>query len=48
MTSATQLTSEEVKQYREQFKDYPEALEALDLIDECDGNLDDALILISI
>ena len=47
MTDAKQLTAEEIQQYREQFKDYPDALKALDLIDECDGNLDDALILIS-
>ncbi len=47
MTDATQLTSEEIKEYREQFKDYPDALDTLNIIDECDGNLDDALILIS-
>ena len=39
MTDATQLTPEEIKQYREQFKDYPEALDALDLIEELDGDL---------
>ena len=47
MTDSTQLTAEEIKQYREQFKDYPDALNALDIIDECDGDLEDALILIS-
>ncbi len=47
MTDSTQLTSDEIQQYREQFKDYPDALKALDLIDDCDGDLEDALILIS-
>ena len=47
MTDATQLTPEEIQQYREKLKDNSEALKALDMIDECDGNLDDALILIS-
>ncbi len=46
MTDATQLTSEEIQQYREQFKDYPEALKALDTIEECEGYLTDSLTLI--
>ncbi len=46
MDNTTQLTLEEIQHYRQQFKDYPEALDALNLIAECDGNLDDALILI--
>ena len=33
MTDSTQLTAEEIQQYREQFKDYPDVLKALDLID---------------
>jgi hypothetical protein len=49
MSDPTQLTSEEIQQYREQFKDYPEALDALEyIIKECDGNLQDGLTLISI
>lgn len=47
MSDATQLTSEEIQQYREEFKDYPKALDTLDVIQECDGNLQDAIILIS-
>jgi len=39
MTDLTNLTSEEIQNYRELFKDYPEALDALDLIDESDGDL---------
>jgi hypothetical protein len=39
MTDTTHLTPEEIQNYREQFKDYPEALDALDLIDESDGDL---------
>lgn len=39
MSDATHLTPEEIQNYREQFKDYPEALDALDLIDESDGDL---------
>ncbi len=43
MTDATQLTPEEIKQYREQLKDYPEALEVLDLIEESDRDLEYAV-----
>lgn len=39
MSNATQLTTQEIEQYREQFKDYPEALDALELIAETDGDL---------
>jgi hypothetical protein len=39
MSDATHLTPEEIQNYQEQFKDYPEALDALDLIDESDGDL---------
>jgi hypothetical protein len=39
MSDATRLTPEEIQNYREQFKDYPEVLDALDLIDESDGDL---------
>ncbi|MDJ0843714.1 hypothetical protein [Crocosphaera sp.] len=39
MSDATQLTADEIQQYREQFKEDPEALEILDLIEESEGNL---------
>ena len=38
----TVVTPEEIEQFREPLKDYPEALAALDTIQECDGNLEDA------
>lgn len=41
-TDSTQITPEEIAQYREQFSDYPESLDALDLIEECDGDLKQA------
>ncbi len=43
MTDATQLTPEEIQQYREQLKDYPAALEVLDLIEESDRDLEYAV-----
>jgi hypothetical protein len=39
MSDATRLTLEEIQSYQELFKDYPEALDALDLINESDGDL---------
>lgn len=48
MSDATQLTADEIQQYREQFKDYPEALDALDIIDKCQGNLDRAAKLLAL
>jgi hypothetical protein len=39
MSDATRLTPEEIQSYQELFKDYPEALDALDLINESDGDL---------
>ena len=39
MTDATHLTPDEIQAHRKLFKDYPEALDALDLIDESDGDL---------
>jgi hypothetical protein len=41
-TDSTQVTPEEITQYREQFSDHPESLDALDLIEECDGDLKQA------
>ena len=46
MTDATKLTPEEIQEYREQFRDYPEALAALTAIEECEGNLQYAVTLI--
>lgn len=46
MLDATQLTPDEIQQYREQFKDYPKALDALDLIIECDGDLEESVNLL--
>jgi hypothetical protein len=39
MTDATHLTPDEIQAHRKLFKDYPEALDALNLIDESDGDL---------
>jgi hypothetical protein len=38
----TVVTQAEIEQFREQLKDYPEALPNLDTIQECEGNLEDA------
>lgn len=38
----TVVTQAEIEQFRKQLKDYPEALVALDTIQECEGNLEDA------
>lgn len=45
MTDATQLTSEEIQQYREELAGNADALAALDVIEECEGDLQDAIIL---
>ncbi|MEA5534494.1 hypothetical protein [Crocosphaera sp. XPORK-15E] len=42
MTDATQLTPEEIQQYREQLKDNPEAIAQLNIIERCGGNLEQA------
>ncbi len=42
MADATQLTPEEIQQYREQLKDYPTALAQLEVIEQCEGNLEQA------
>lgn len=36
------LTSQEIAHYRSALAAYPEALVALDVIEDCDGNLEDA------
>ncbi|MBW4672003.1 MAG: hypothetical protein KME60_32410 [Cyanomargarita calcarea GSE-NOS-MK-12-04C] len=40
------ITSDEIANFRSQLTDNPEALAALDLIEDCQGNLEDATSLI--
>ncbi len=40
------VTSEEITQFRSQLADHPQALVALDTIEECEGYLDDAVQLL--
>jgi hypothetical protein len=47
-TDSTQVTPEEIAQYREQFSGYPESLDALDLIEENDGDLKQAANLLAL
>lgn len=42
------LTPEEINQFRSQLTDSPEALAALDAIEECEGNLEAASQLIAV
>ncbi|GBF81222.1 hypothetical protein [Aphanothece sacrum] len=42
------FTLSEVTHYRSQLADYPDALTALDEIENCDGNLEDAAINLAI
>ncbi|ACK68742.1 conserved hypothetical protein [Gloeothece citriformis PCC 7424] len=42
------LTSEEISQYRSQLADYPDAVVALDEIDNCEGDLEDATLNLAI
>ncbi|NJK36818.1 MAG: hypothetical protein HC835_01085 [Oscillatoriales cyanobacterium RM2_1_1] len=42
------LTSQEIAQFRSQLATYPEALEALDQIEDCEGDLEDAAISMAI
>ncbi len=42
----TVVTQEEIEQFREQLRDYPEAIAALDVIQECDGYIEDAVTLL--
>lgn len=41
------VTQEEIQQFREQLRDYPEALDALDLIEENEGDLEIAANLLA-
>lgn len=40
------LTIEEITQFRSQLAEYPEALTTLDVIQECEGHLEDAATLL--
>ncbi|WP_413160806.1 hypothetical protein ACL6C3_20040 [Capilliphycus salinus ALCB114379] len=42
------LTSQEIAQFRSQLSEYPQALEALDTIEDCEGDIEDAAISIAI
>src|SRR4028119_2378585 len=42
------VTPKEIAQYRFQLADYPEAIAALDVIEECEGNLEDAAVVLAI
>jgi hypothetical protein len=42
MADTTNLTLEEIQQYREQLKENPEAIAQLNIIEKCDGNLEQA------
>ena len=42
------LTSQEIAQYRSQLAEYPVALEALDRIEDCEGDIEDAAIAMAI
>lgn len=42
------IASQEIAQYRSQLSAYPEALKALDVIEDCEGDLEDAAITLAI
>ncbi|MEB3278490.1 MAG: hypothetical protein VKK42_06145 [Lyngbya sp.] len=42
------VTSQEIAQFRSQLSEYPQALEALDTIEDCEGDIEDAAISIAI
>ncbi|MGB6295025.1 MAG: hypothetical protein WBF90_02425 [Rivularia sp. (in: cyanobacteria)] len=44
----TTVTSQEIDQFRSTFANYPPALQALDLISDCDGDLEDAALTLAI
>lgn len=44
----TTVTSQEIAQFRSTFANYPPALQALDLIEDCDGDLEDAAMNLAI
>jgi hypothetical protein len=44
----TTVTSQEIAQFRSQLADNPKAMEALDLIEDCEGDLEDAAMTLAI
>lgn len=44
----TQVTSAEIAQFRSQLADYPDALISLDVIEDCEGDLEDAAMVLAI
>ncbi len=44
----TQVTPEEVAKFRTQLVDYPDAINALQAIEDCEGNLEDAAMVLAI
>ena len=44
----TQVTPEEVATFRTQLVDYPDAINALQVIEDCEGNLEDAAMVLAI
>ena len=44
----TTVTSKEIAQFRSQLADDPKAMEALDLIEDCEGDLEDAAMTLAI
>lgn len=44
----TQVTPEEVAKFRTQLVDYPDAINALQVIEDCEGNLEDAAMVLAI
>ncbi|MBE9049685.1 hypothetical protein IQ243_04550 [Nostocales cyanobacterium LEGE 11386] len=44
----TTVTSQEIALFRSQLADDPRAMEALDLIEDCDGDLEDAAMTLAI
>lgn len=45
--SQTTITAQEIAEYRKELHDYPEALKALQVIEDCNGNLDKAAAMLS-
>lgn len=44
----TTVTSTEIANFRSQLSEYPEALKALDVIEDCEGDLEDAAMVLAI
>ncbi|MFB2970907.1 hypothetical protein ACE1CD_18200 [Aerosakkonema sp. BLCC-F183] len=44
----TKVTQEEIAHFRSQLADYPSALQALQVLEDCEGDLEDAAIALAI